>query len=219
MRLSEVLESRHSVRAFLPTEVPDETLLRVLRLAQRAPSWCNIQPWRVWLLSGDARVRFTRAMEEAATARLPCPDVAFPGDYPEPYASHRKACGKVLYEAMGVARDDGAARRAAWMRNFAAFDAPHVALVGIDRSFGLYGALDVGCWLEALMLAAHAEGLGTCAQAALATFPDVARQVAGIGDEVSILFGVALGYEDLAAAANRARTARRPVEDNVTFVR
>jgi hypothetical protein len=105
------------------------------------------------------------------------------------------------------------------MRNFAAFDAPHVALVGIDRSFGLYGALDVGCWLEALMLAAHAEGLGTCAQAALATFPDVARQVAGIGDEVSILFGVALGYEDLAAAANRARTARQPVEDNVTFVR
>src|SRR5690606_2484118 len=116
------LASRRSVRAFTQREVPRDTLRSIFERAQQAPSWCNIQPWRVWLASGVARARFTEGMCEAATTRMPVPDVPFPGEYPEPYGTHRKECGKALYQAMGVARDDRAARQGAWMRNFVAFD-------------------------------------------------------------------------------------------------
>ncbi len=216
--LSELSHARRSVRAFLPQEVPAQTLRGALEIAQRAPSWCNIQPWRVWIASGAARDALVAGYTEAALSRMPTPDVPFPGEYPEPYAQHRRDCGRALYEAMGVARHDGPGRQAAWMRNFVAFDAPHVAIVAIDRRFGLYAALDVGCWLEALLLALEEAGVSACGQAALATYPDVPRRVLGIGEDVSILFGIAIGYEDASAAANACRTTRQPIEANVTFV-
>ncbi|UJR78733.1 Nitroreductase NfnB [Sandaracinus amylolyticus] len=218
MQLDTALSLRRSVRAFLPRDVPRETLASIFARAQQTPSWCNIQPWRVWLASGEARVRLVSGLVEAAKTRMPEPDVAHPGEYPEPYGTHRRQCGKALYEAMGVARDDGVGRQGAWMRNFVAFDAPHVAIVGIDRRFGLYAALDVGCWLQSVLLLATSEGVSTCAQAALATYPDVARKELGVGDDVQILFGIAMGYEDEQAAANACRTTRAPLDANVSFV-
>lgn len=218
MDLSEAVATRRSVRAFLPKDVPREVLTGVFETAQRSPSWCNIQPWRVFVASGQRRARLTAALLDAAKGSPPAPDVPFPFDYPEPYATHRKKCGGALYEAMGVARGDSEGRLAAWLRNFVAFDAPHIAMVAIDRRFDLYGALDVGCWLETLMLAATAAGLSTCAQASLAVYSDVVRRELGIPDELKILFGVAIGYEDVGAAANECRTTREPLESNVTFV-
>lgn len=218
MNVADALSARHSVRAFLPDPVPPETITRIFAAAQSAPSWCNIQPWRVWIATGDKRDELVTALLREAATSLPAPDIAFPQDYPEPYGTHRKQCGKVLYGAMGVARDDGEGRRRAWMRNYVAFDAPVIAVVGMDRRFGLYGALDLGCWVQSVMLMAVEEGLATCGQAAMAAYPSVHRRVLGIGDDVNIVCGIALGREDTAAAVNTARTTRSSLASNVHFV-
>ncbi len=217
MDVSRAVAERRSTRAFLPKDVPAETLRSIFERAQRAPSWCNIQPWRVWVASGETRARLTSEMTRAALEEAPSPDVPFPTDYPEPYGTHRRACGRALYEAMGVARDDTAGRQAAWLRNFVAFDAPHVAIVGFDSRFDLYAALDVGCWLQTVLLLAREEGVSACAQASLSLYPKVSREILGIPEQVKILFGIALGYEDPSAPANTCLTARDPVESNVTF--
>lgn len=218
MHVHEAVARRRSIRAFLPDPIPRQTLESIFERAQRAPSWCNIQPWRVWVASGAECAGLKADLVAAATSRAPCPDVPFPGDYPEPYMTHRRASAKALYEAMGVARDDGPARHAAWMRNFVAFDAPHVAIVAIDKRFAIWGALDLGCWLETVMLLAEEEGYGTCAQAALSLYPDVLRARLGIGDDVNILFGLGMGKPDPDAGVNRCVTTREPLEKNVTFV-
>jgi nitroreductase len=218
MHVHEAVAQRRSIRAFLPEPIPHTTLTRIFERAQRAPSWCNIQPWRVWVASGETASTLKAELVAAAGAKLPNPDVAFPTDYPEPYLTHRRACGKALYEVMGVKRDDGPGRHAAWMRNFVAFDAPHVAIVAIDKRFAMWAALDVGCWLQALMLLAEEEGYATCAQASLSLYPDVLRARLGIGDDVTILFGIGLGKPDPDAAANRCITTREPVEANVRFL-
>jgi nitroreductase len=218
MHVHEAVAARRSIRAFLPEAIPQETLRRIFERAQRAPSWCNIQPWRVWIASGDACATLKKELVEAAGSKMPCPDVTFPVDYPEPYLTHRRACGKALYEAMGVKRDDGPGRQAAWMRNFVAFDAPHVAIVAFDKRFAIWAALDIGCWLDTVMLLAEEEGYATCAQASLSLYPDVLRARLGIGDDVTILFGIGLGKPDPDAAANRCVTTREPVETNVKFV-
>src|SRR5688572_164940 len=151
MDLLDAMRRRHSTRGFRPDPVPRETLERIFGGAQLAPSWCNVQPWRVWVASGPVRERLIASLTAAAQAGGMSPDFPWPVDYPEPYGTHRKLCGKALYEAMGIARRDPEARYAAWMRNYLAFDAPHVAIVGVDRRLGLYAALDTGCWLEALL--------------------------------------------------------------------
>lgn len=211
------MTTRRSVRAFLPDAVPRETLTHLFAKAQYAPSWCNIQPWRVWLASGTRRETLIAGLVDAANTRMPSPDVPFPAEYPEPYGTHRRECGKALYSAMGVARDDGPARHGAWMRNFVAFDAPHVAIVGMDKRFSIYGALDLGCWLQSVMLLASEAGLSTCSQAALALYPDVCRSVLGVTDDVQILCGIAIGYEAPEAPANACRTTRDPLEKNLVF--
>ena len=218
MNVRDALEARHSVRAFRSDPVDPAILHRVLAAAQRAPSWCNIQPWRVWITSGEATARLTDALTAAAQAGPIAPDFPFPSEYPSPYAELRRQCGASLYSAMGIAREDKAARYDAWLRNYAAFDAPHVAIVGFDTRFGAYAALDVGCWLQSLLLAATEEGLAACAQASLATYPSAVREVLDVPKEIGILFGIALGYESPDAPANACRTDRNPVEDNVCFV-
>jgi hypothetical protein len=218
MELSRALETRRSTRGFQSRPVPRETLDRIFGAAQRAPSWCNIQPWRAWVATGAARERLVGALTDAArSGKAPAPELGYPAEYPEPYGTHRRECGKALYEAMGIARDDKEARWGAWLRNFQAFDAPHVAIVGIDRRFGAYAAIDVGCWLQTVLLLMTEEGIASCPQASLGAYADIAREVLEIPEQIAIAFGISFGYEDPAVPANACRTTRSALAENVTF--
>jgi nitroreductase len=119
---------------------------------------------------------------------------------------------------MGVARDDKAGRYDAWLRNYALFDAPHVAIVACDRRLGPYAYVDVGVWLGYVLTAAQALGVDTCPMASLAAYPDTLRKHLPIADTDVILFGLALGRADDAAPANACRTTRQPASDNIVLV-
>jgi nitroreductase len=216
--LSRVLGARKSVRAFLPTPVPRERLAAVFAAAQYAPSWCNTQPWRVVVTEPPKTDVVRDALVTAAKSGLPSPNVPFPMDYPEPYLSHRRACGFALYGAMGIARDDKARRYDAWLRNYQVFDAPHLAVVAVDKRLGPYALIDIGVWLGQLLAAVTADGLAACSMASIAAYPKPLREHLGFTDELDILFGIALGFEDETSATNQFRTTRGPVDANVTFL-
>jgi nitroreductase len=216
--LHALFANRRSVRGFLPEPLPAATLDALFAAAQRAPSWCNIQPWRVVVTSPPHTARVTGALGAAARSGLPRSEIPFPLDYPEPYLAHRRACGGALYQAMHIARDDKASRYDAWLRNYAAFDAPHLAVVACDRRLGPYALVDVGVWLGMLLVAAAALGVDTCPMASVAAYPDVLRRELPIADSDAILFGIAIGRADPAVPANACRTTREPVDKNVTFL-
>lgn len=209
--------ARRSVRAFAPDALARDALDAVFAEAQRAASWCNTQPWRVWVTEPPRTQRLAAALTDAAKQRPPHPELPFPVDYPEPYLARRRACGGALYLAMGVRRDDAEARRDAWLRNYAFFDAPHCAVVACDRRLVPYGLIDVGVWLGSLLAAAADAGVDSCPLASIAGYPDVLRRELAIPDELAILFGVALGRADPAAPANDCRTTREPTSANVTW--
>lgn len=209
--------NRRSIRAFRPEPIPREQLLAVFAAAQHAPSWCNVQPWRVALTEPPETRALADALVAAARGGFPQPELPFPLDYPPPYKEHRIACGKALYEAMGIARDDKAGRYDAWLRNYALFDAPHAAIVSCDRRLGPYAYVDVGVWLGYVLTAAAALGIDTCPMASVAAYPAVLREMLPIADTDAILFGLVLGHADPSAPANACRTTRAPVAANVTF--
>ncbi len=217
MDVYEALAQRRSVRGFEARPVPREVLERIFGAAQRAPSWCNIQPWRVVVTSGERTRALGAVIHGAALEGGMSVDFPWPGAYPEPYGRHRKECGVALYAAMGVARDDHEGRRDAWLRNFRAFDAPHIAMVGVDRRMMPYAAIDLGCWLQSVLLAATAEGVATCAQAALATQADAVRPLLGWEEHIGVIVGIAIGYEAVGAPVNDTRTTRSPLAENVRF--
>jgi nitroreductase len=215
--LERAWRERASKRAFRPDPIPRATLVELFSAAQAAPSWCNVQPWRVAITEPPNTQKLADTMQAAARSSFPSAEVPFPLDYPPPYKQQRVACGVALYQAMGVARDDKAGRYDAWLRNYAFFDAPHVAIVACDRRLGPYAYVDVGVWLGYLLTAAAALGIDTCPMASLAAYPEPLRASLPIAATDTILFGLALGHADEAAPANRCRTTREPFEVNVVF--
>jgi nitroreductase len=216
-QLDAALAGRKSVRGFRPEPLSRATLDHLFGAAQRAPSRCNIQPWRVVVTAPPLTGQVAEALIAAATSGMPTPDVPFPMDYPEPYSTHRRRCGGALYGAMGIARDDKASRYDAWLRNYGLFGAPHMAVVSHDRRLGQYATLDVGVWLGVLIAAAATLGVDLCPMASVAAYPTPLRSLLDIPDDELILFGMALGTEDPAVPANACRTTRDPLSANIRF--
>lgn len=214
----EVVSTRRSVRGFRPDAVPRDVLEEVFALAQRAPSNCNVQPWQVFVASGDRCRQLSVAMTTCADAG----DFGDPEDLMDTFeGAHRKLqveCAAEMYGHMGVARDDMPARVRAARRNFELFDAPHVAIVCMRKRYGLGVALDVGMYVQTLMLALWSRGIGSCAQASLRQYPTLIRKQLGIDSDLRVMCGLSLGYEDATVPANRTRQRRESLATNVTFI-
>jgi nitroreductase len=217
--LDKTIRERRSVRGFVPDRrVPQNVIREALELAQRAPSNCNVQPWRLFIASGFGCDRLRGALRQAVTAGVaPAPDD--PADeFPGFYRRLQVDCAVALYKEMGIERHDQPGRLRALARNFEFFDAPHVAIVCMEKHFKLGVALDVGMYVQTLMLALWARGVASCAQASLRMYPVIIRRELGIPESLRIMCGVSFGYEDISVPANRSRQRREPIETNVTFV-
>ena len=217
--LADALRSRRSVRGFLDKPVPEETLKAIFELAQLAPSNCNIQPWKVFVASGEVRDELRRRMVEKVTAGVPMEPDFEPnaGKFSGVYRQRQVDCAVELYNNMGIDRDDKPGRMRAQLRNFELFDAPHVVFIGMEREFGPTVALDVGMYIQSLMLAMTAHGVGSCAQGSMRYFPNDVRDIFGEPASTAVLVGISFGYEDPEVAANRTRVGRAPLADSVAF--
>lgn len=213
-----LLAQRYSCRGFLPGQVPRETIERILALAQRTASWCNSQPWKLWITSGAQTERFRQALCAHAAAHPARPDLEWPREYRGVYLDRRRECGLQLYEAVGVQRGDRAAGERQRMENFRLFGAPHAAIVTSDEALGTYGAIDCGAYVGNFMLAAHSLGVASIAQAALGAHAQFTREYFGIPSDRLIVCGISFGFADPAHPANAFRTTRAPIADAVRWV-
>lgn len=216
--IEQLFNDRHSCRAFSDERVAPETIRRLVDLARRSPSWCNTQPWEVLITEPAATERLRGKLVDFAQTHDPEPDVPFPASYPGEYGDRRRTCGWQLYESVGIARGDRTGSAAQALRNFALFDAPHVAIVTGAKDLGTYGALDCGVFLGHFLIAAQSLGLATIAQAALASVAPALRAELAIPDDRQVLFGVSFGYAKPEDPANGFRTERAGVDEVLTMI-
>ncbi len=212
--LERAMLDRHSTRLFVRDKpVPRELVTEALELAIHAPSNSNIQPWRVVLASGPARDRLAEALLEQAAVESPAVPVL-----PESFAHMRRDLGALVYGSMGISRHDVEARRLAVLRNWEFFRAPLAGIVCMHHDLDYVDALGVGMFMQNFLLALTARGLGTCVQVSIAGYPETVRDQLGIGEDMRILCGLAIGYPDPEFPANALNVPRNPLEANVTFV-
>jgi len=217
--LEELLNERYSVRAFRPEPVPRGTILHVLKVAQRTASWCNSQPWRVIIASGEAGARFRKAIYAEASSGAPeNTDFPFPREYKGVYLERRRESGFQLYNSLGIRRGDKGAYAKQALENYNFFGAPHVAIIHTDEPLGVYGAIDCGAYVSNFILAAQALGLGTIPQAALARHSGLIRRHFHLADDRRVVCGISFGYADHEHRVNGYRTSRARITDSVTFV-
>lgn len=212
MDIAEAIRARKSVRAFRPDPVPREVIEEILKVAVRAPSWENTQPWEIAVISGDKLEELRRRLAEKASSSPPSPEIPRP-HFPEPYLSRRRKLGMKIYEIMGIPREDREKRRMWFIRGVRMFEAPCVILIYIDRSVNnTWSIFDCALLVENILLLAVKYGLGTCPQAAPIFYPDVIREVLGLLDSKMPVFSIALGYPDWDHPINQVETEREPID-------
>ena len=224
--------SRRTTRDFLDTPVPQELIDELLRDAMTAPSWSNTRPYLVGIATGEKRDQISRDLlarwEAAANALrggtwgkiklfftrfgLPKSDYRVFRPYPKELVPRQQRVGSELYGMLGIKRDDHVARQAQWARNYEFFGAPVELFIFTHKGLGEYSVSDAGLFMQNLMLGAHARGLGTCAQGAVALWADPIRKQFQIPKGYKLLCGIAVGYPS-DHKVNSFEAERLPIED------
>lgn len=210
---------RFSCRAFRPDPVPREVITRLLEVAQRTATWCNTQPWQLWITEGEGTERLRRSLYAFARGGgQQASDFPWPREYRGVYLERRRETGKLLLQSVGVARDDIAGRDLQSQENFRFFGAPHLAIVTTDEALGTYGAVDCGAYVANFLLAARACGVDTCAQAAIARYSGFLREHLSLPEDRRVVCAIAFGYADGEHPANAFRVGRAGLQDVVHWV-
>jgi nitroreductase len=217
------ITSRRSVRAFLNTPVPLDVVRDILRVASRAPSGTNTQPWRVTVLTGAARAelsqRILAAYDEPEQRALHQEEYAYyPTKWVSPYLERRRKVGWDLYGLLGIGRGDHERMRRQHGRNYRFFDAPVGLIFTIERVLQQGSWLDYGMFLQNIMVAARGRGLDTCPQAAFTTFHRVVEEFLQLPASEMVVCGMSLGVADAQAIENTLVTEREPVEQFARFL-
>ncbi len=212
---------RRSVRAFLADSVSIKDINEILTVAARAPSGTNIQPWKVYIVTNQKIAEISKAIISSGIKpeRAVWDDYRYyPSRFVEPYLARRRALGAALYKLLGIEKREVARMRAHFNRNFDFFGAPIGLFISIDRRLEVGSWLDLGMFIQNVLLVAQGRGLATCPQAAFAPFHKQIRGLIGMPDEEILVCGIGVGYEDREKPENSLRTDRAPLDDWVKIV-
>jgi nitroreductase len=215
----EAVQTRRAVRGFTDEPVPTEVLQRVLSAAAWAPSGSNIQPWRIYVVTGPPLAQLKKVAVERVAAGDPWDEpeyVMYPPALKSPYDERRSAFGRERYSALGVAREDWEARQRAAIANWDCFGAPAALFCYVDRDLGRPQWADLGMYLQTVMLLLRAEGLHSCPQMSWAKVRTTVAEVVSPPDELMLFCGMSIGYEDV--TVDYIRTGRAPLDETVTFI-
>jgi nitroreductase len=218
-RIDEIIAGRFACREFSDTLVPRRTIEQILGVARFAPSGANIQPWHVYVLTSAAKDRVSAALLEAhETSRDGHVSEYryYASDLPEPYLNRRQEFGRLFYGSLGIAQTDIEARSRQTAKNYAFFGAPVGLIVTIDRRLEVGSWLDLGMFVQNVMLAAAGRGLQSCPQETFAKYHRILRPLLSIPAEQMVVCGISIG--NARDAATRGVMPRAEVEAFATFM-
>lgn len=219
--VEQAILKRRAVRAFLPDPVDPTLVRRLIELAARAPSGTNMQPWKLRVVGSQSRARLEAALIAALEAgeRPGAEEYRYyPERFREPYLSRRRKVGWDLYGLLGVAKGDTAGMLRQTAANLRFFDAPVALMLTIDRDLEIGSWLDLGMFIENLLIAAQGHGLDSCPQAIFAQFHSIVRRELAIPEDEVVVCGIAIGKADPDAPANRLVPEREPIERFTTWL-
>lgn len=214
MQISQAIESRQSCRVFTDRIVPQETMQELMRLACRAPSAINLQPWQFTVVQGAEVSRLGKKLTQAYGERgISCgPDNTKP--LPGIYLERQKELNRLMGPAMQQA---GVDRNFINTGSLTFYGAPAVVVATLDGAFPPERALDVGFALGWLLLAAAEMGLATCPVGLVCSYQDIIKDFLNIDPNRRVVLTVAVGFAGPDSPLNRVRSPRAPLDQVVRW--
>lgn len=214
-----LIANRHSKRAYLTQPVPSDIVTQVLQAAANAPSSKNTQPWAVAVVSGQHLNQLSQAMcdkfDQGVTEE---PDYVYmPDPWPPGFKERARDVGYRLFELKGIERHDRTQRQAHDRENFTFFGAPLLLVFHLHRSAERGTFLDMGMFMQNVMLGFLACGISSCPQFSLTSYSETIRQHLDLGADRLIVSGLATGYADPNAVVNAFVPPRLPLAEYVRW--
>ena len=217
MDVTEAVDSRKSIRAFLDKAVDDSLIKELLEKSSRAASGGNLQPWKIYVINGETMNSFHKFQSEWTEPETPAYAI-YPENLKEPYKTSRYEVADDMYSLLGIEREDKEARFKQVLKNYEFFGAPAAFFCFVDRQMGRPQWSDLGMFLQTFMLLAREAGLDTCPQEAWAMKQESVTTFVEAPEELMLFCGMAIGYQDESEKVNELRTSRRPIEDWTVFL-
>jgi len=220
MNVSDAIKQRRSVRAYKDKPVAPDLLEKIFLQAQDSPSNCNTQPWHVVVVSGEARDKIEQAMiSDIMGGKAPTPHFT-PGDQglKDEYRKRQIACAISLYDSMDIKYEEKQKRQELMVKNWQFFGAPHAAFFSMPKTMSEINAVDMGIYLQTIMLLLTENGLSSCPQGALAMYTEAVHEMAHIPQENAIMFGLSFGYANEDAPINSFNVGREELSKTVEFL-
>lgn len=219
MDVYEAVTTRRAVRKFTDQPVPMDVIERVLEAASWAPSGSNLQPWHIYVVTGEPLARLKKIATERVANGDPWDEreyVMYPDDMKPMYVERREAFGRDRYSALGIVKDDWPARQRAAIANWDCFGAPVALFCYIDRGLGLPQWSDLGMYLQSVMLLLRDEGLHSCPQMAWSQVRKTVADIVNPPDDLMLFCGMSIGHAD--ADEVYVRNLRAPLDETVTWI-
>jgi nitroreductase len=216
-----IIRRRFANRAFTDRPVTRQTIEEILEVARFSPSGANIQPWRVYVLAGAEKQKVSEALLRAhreAKDEHVSEYKYYSTTLPEPYQSRREEFGRLFYGALGICQSDLEARANQTSKNYAFFGAPIGLIVTIDRRLEIGSWLDLGMFIQNVMIAAGARGLQTCPQETFSKYHRVLRELLSIPAELMVVCGVSIGLAEEEAVTAGSLMPRALVREFASFI-
>lgn len=215
------VRERHSVRAFLDKPVPVETIKEILDCAKWAPSGTNTQPWEIHVVGGKLKEQISAKVKEAYYGALegsiPKDEYVeyydyYPSEWVSPFIDRRRKNGWDLYGLLGIEKGDKEKMTKQHVRNYDFFDAPIALFVTTKKVMGNGAKIDIGMFMQNIMLVAKSKGLDTCPMAAMNQYHKIVLPLVGGKEDDVLISTIALGYADESAVVNTLKTVREDVD-------
>jgi nitroreductase len=216
-----IIKARFACRAFCSRQITRRALEEILEVARFAPSGANIQPWRVYVVSGKKKEEISQSLlrahqeardEHSAEYRY------YASPLPEPYSRRQEQFGRLFYGSLGIPQRDKEGRARQTSKNYSFFGAPAGLIIAIDRRLQVGSWLDLGMFIQNVMIAAGVRGLHTCPQETFAKYHSLLRKLLPLSPEEIVVCGMSIGFADGASAAAGTRMPKAAVEEFAQFL-
>lgn len=224
--VDQAIRSRHSVRAFKSTAIDRQTIIDILNVASRAPSGNNIQPWKVYVVTGQKRQQLIEQVCSAQREIFAQPEKAqlhqetfkyYPEKWTSPFIERRRENGWGLYGLLNIQKGEVQKMQQQHLRNYELFDAPVGLFFSLSTTLETGSKMDIAMMIQNVMIAAKARGIDSCPQAAWNPFHQIVANVLGIPEDEELVCAIALGYADPDQVVNQLHTPRVVADEFAIF--
>jgi nitroreductase len=218
--VDKMIKGRFACRAFTSRAVPRQIIADVLDVARFAPSGANIQPWHVYAVAGVKQAEITTALLQAhqqAREQHASEYRYYASKLPEPYASRRDQFGRLFYGSLGIEQLDTAGRARQTAKNYGFFGAPAGLIITINRRLQVGSWLDLGMFIQNVMIAAAARGLQSCPQETFSRYHALLRDLLPIPPEQMVVCGMSIGFAEDETVRTGSLMPKAAVEEFTQF--